>query len=130
VQEFELLTEKRTEKWLELERYRQEREAEQAELQRAMERRRQEEEEAERRRLRREAIHRANPIRNYKPVEVKPSDKPLTVAESPRFSDRLRSRTQHKSDWKTTGHSKVRHYHVTSEISSMNKKGNYTSPIL
>ena len=97
MQEFELSTEQRKERWDELERCRKEREAEIAQVQTAMERRRQEEEEEEIRCLRNAAIHQAKPVRHYKPVEIKPSVKPLTITESPRFSQRLRSRTQHNS---------------------------------
>lgn len=55
------------------------------------------EEKAELERRRREAVHKANPIKNYKPVTLRPSDKPLTEAMSPRFrtDDRLRTRAQH-----------------------------------
>eukprot|EP00092_Neocalanus_flemingeri_P022685 GFUD01024605.1.p1 GENE.GFUD01024605.1~~GFUD01024605.1.p1 ORF type:complete len:734 (-),score=225.55 GFUD01024605.1:140-2341(-) len=35
--------------------------------------------------LRKAAVHKAQPIRNYKPIEVKPSDKPLTYPSSPNF---------------------------------------------
>ena len=97
IQEFELSTEQRKEKWAEQERYRKEKEAELAQLQMALEKRKQEEEEEEIRRLRNAAVHQANPVRRYKPVEIKPSDKPLTVTESPRFSERLRSRVRHAS---------------------------------
>ena len=35
-------------------------------------------------------VHKANPIRKYRSVEVKPSDQPLTMPKSPNFSDRFR----------------------------------------
>merc|ERR1719233_112187 len=35
--------------------------------------------------LEKAAVHKAQPIRNYKPVEVKPSEKPLTLPSSPKF---------------------------------------------
>ena len=38
--------------------------------------------------LRKEAVPRAQPIRAYRPIELKPSDKPLTQPSSPRFSSR------------------------------------------
>lgn len=44
-------------------------------------RRRQEEEEVQKQR--RAAVHRAQPVKQYKPLEVKPSTKPLTMPESP-----------------------------------------------
>ncbi|KFQ29368.1 Targeting protein for Xklp2-B, partial [Mesitornis unicolor] len=40
--------------------------------------------------LRQEMVHKANPIRKYRSVEVKPSDQPLTMPKSPNFSDRFR----------------------------------------
>jgi len=36
-------------------------------------------------RLRKAAVHKAQPIRSYKPIEVKPSEKPLTNPSSPHF---------------------------------------------
>uniref|UniRef100_A0A2C9K1C7 TPX2 C-terminal domain-containing protein n=1 Tax=Biomphalaria glabrata TaxID=6526 RepID=A0A2C9K1C7_BIOGL len=59
---------------------------------------RQKEEEREREekaavaRMRQEAVHKATGIKKYKAVVLKPSDKPLTEAKSPKFSQRLRSR--------------------------------------
>ncbi|XP_053281814.1 targeting protein for Xklp2-B isoform X2 [Pleuronectes platessa] len=41
-------------------------------------------------RLRQEQVCKAQPIRHYKPVEVKKSDVPLTVPHTPKFSDRFR----------------------------------------
>lgn len=35
-------------------------------------------------------VHKAQPIRHYKPVTVKRSEVPLTVPHSPNFSDRFR----------------------------------------
>ena len=58
----------------------------------AAERQRILQEEEEYRRSRAQAVHKANPIRNYKPMEINPSDKPLTNPQTPRFSDRLKSR--------------------------------------
>ncbi|NWR46994.1 TPX2B protein, partial [Regulus satrapa] len=39
--------------------------------------------------LRQEMVHKANPIRKYRSIEVKPSDQPLTLPKSPNFSDRF-----------------------------------------
>jgi len=52
---------------------------------REQEERRKREEQEEVVRLRKAAVHKAQPIRNYKPVEVKPSEKPLTHPSSPKF---------------------------------------------
>jgi len=52
---------------------------------RLLEERRKREEEEEISRKRREAVPKAQPIRHYKPVEVHPSDKPLTQPVAPAF---------------------------------------------
>lgn len=42
--------------------------------------------------LRQKTIHKAEPIKKYKPVLIKKSERPITVPHSPRFSIRpLRS---------------------------------------
>ena len=65
-------------------------------IQRQRERRQQEEEEAIISKLRTEMVHKSNPVRRFRSVEVKPSDKSLTAPESPKFSDRLRSNVHGK----------------------------------
>lgn len=52
-----------------------------------LKRRREEEEEV--RRMRRDAVHKANPVKAFKPVTIKGSDKPLTAPQTPAFSKRL-----------------------------------------
>jgi len=52
---------------------------------REQEERRKREEEEEIAELRKAAVHKAQPIRAYKPIEVKPSEKPLTLPHSPKF---------------------------------------------
>jgi len=52
---------------------------------REMEERKRRQEEEEVMKLRRAAVHKAQPIKHYKPVEVKPSTKPLTQPELPNF---------------------------------------------
>ncbi|XP_053937921.1 targeting protein for Xklp2 isoform X1 [Cuculus canorus] len=86
---FELATEKRAKE-------RQEFEKRLANIEALRERRqeqvRQQQEEQEREevaKLRQEQVHKANPIRKYRGVEVKPSDQPLTAPKSPKFSDRF-----------------------------------------
>jgi targeting protein for Xklp2 len=39
-------------------------------------------------RLRKEAVHKANPIRRYKPLKILSADKPLTDPHSPAFLSR------------------------------------------
>uniref|UniRef100_A0A669C3J1 TPX2 microtubule nucleation factor n=1 Tax=Oreochromis niloticus TaxID=8128 RepID=A0A669C3J1_ORENI len=90
VEAFELATERRAREWQEYERVTSEKEALRAHMeaeQRREEEQRQKEEIA---RLRQEQVHKAQPIRHYKPVAVKKSEVPLTVPESPNFSDRFR----------------------------------------
>ena len=48
--------------------------------------RRRRDEEEEVRRLRAEAVHKPEPIRHYRQVEVLPSAKPVTAPLSPKFS--------------------------------------------
>ncbi|XP_064154226.1 targeting protein for Xklp2-like [Anguilla rostrata] len=40
--------------------------------------------------LRQQQIHKAQPVRRYKPVELKKSEESLTIPQSPKFSDRFR----------------------------------------
>ncbi|XP_028309054.1 targeting protein for Xklp2 isoform X2 [Gouania willdenowi] len=90
VEPFELATERRAREWQEFEQMACEKEA--LRLRREAERK-WEEEQAEKEeiaRLRQEQVHKAQPIRHYKPVAVKKSEVPPTVPESPNFSDRFR----------------------------------------
>jgi len=41
--------------------------------------------------LRKEAVHKANPIRRYKPLKMMSSDKPLTDPHSPAFTHRSKA---------------------------------------
>lgn len=87
---FELATEKRAKERQEFERRLAELET-QKRLMEEEDRRRQEEEEKEEiSRLRQEVVHKAQPVRKFKPVEVKTSDLPLTVPKSPKFSERFK----------------------------------------
>ncbi|KAJ1890541.1 hypothetical protein LPJ66_007413, partial [Kickxella alabastrina] len=52
-------------------------------------------EEEEIKRLRKILVHKAQPIRHYKPVDIQPSDRPLTVPKTPQWHVRTR-------DWSTT----------------------------
>lgn len=90
VEAFELSTERRARERQEYERLAAEKEALRMlmeEEQRREEERREKEEIA---RLRQEQVHKAQPIRHYKPVALKKSELPLTVPHSPNFSDRFR----------------------------------------
>ncbi|XP_066480838.1 targeting protein for Xklp2 [Tiliqua scincoides] len=87
---FELATERRARERKEFEMRLAELEAEKARLQEAARRDEEEHEREQLAKLREEMVHKANPIRKYQAVEVKPSDQPLTVPQSPNFSDRFR----------------------------------------
>ncbi|XP_052639520.1 targeting protein for Xklp2 isoform X1 [Harpia harpyja] len=87
---FELATEKRAKERQEFEKRLA---AIEAVRERHQEQARQQQEEREKEevaKLRQELVHKANPIRKYRSVEVKPSDQPLTTPKSPNFSDRFR----------------------------------------
>ncbi|KAK7884491.1 hypothetical protein WMY93_027614 [Mugilogobius chulae] len=87
---FQLLTERRARERQEFDRALSEKEALRALME---EQRRKEEEEREREeiaRMRQEQVHKAQPIKHYRCVKVKKSEMPLTVPQSPNFSDRFR----------------------------------------
>lgn len=56
------------------------------------------EEAAEIARLRREIIHKANPVRKYKPLIIEPTKQLPTVPKSPSFATDERLRARAKSD--------------------------------
>ncbi|KAL4630672.1 targeting protein for Xklp2 isoform X1 [Arapaima gigas] len=87
---FQLSTERRAKERLEFERGLCEREAQRARMEEQEKREREEKEKAEIARLRQEQVHKAQPIRRYKQIEVKKSEISLTVPQSPNFSDRFR----------------------------------------
>ncbi|XP_056468079.1 targeting protein for Xklp2 isoform X2 [Gadus chalcogrammus] len=86
---FQLSTERRAVERQEFERAAAEKEALRARMeeeQRRLEEVREVEEVA---RMRHEQVHKAQPVRKYKPVEVRKCDTALTVPQSPKFSDRF-----------------------------------------
>ncbi|KAI1890290.1 hypothetical protein AGOR_G00152220 [Albula goreensis] len=87
---FQLNTERRAKERQEFDRALCEKEALRARLEEEERREREEQEKEELARLRQEAVHKAQPIRRYKPVELKKSELSLTVPQSPNFSDRFR----------------------------------------
>ncbi|ERE71429.1 targeting protein for Xklp2 [Cricetulus griseus] len=86
---FQLATERRAKERQELEKRMAEEEA--RKMQQLEEVRQQEEEQKKEElvKLRKELVHKANPIRKYAAVEVKSSELPLTVPVSPKFSTRF-----------------------------------------
>ncbi|NXT45061.1 TPX2B protein, partial [Pelecanoides urinatrix] len=87
---FELATEKRAKERQEFEKRLASIEAIRERHQEQVRQRQEAREKEEVAKLRQEMVHKANPIRKYRSVEVKPSDQPLTMPKSPNFSDRFR----------------------------------------
>lgn len=87
---FQLSTERRAKERLEFEKELCEKEALKARMEEERAREQEEREKEEIARLRQEQVHKAQPIKHYKPVEVKKSGAALTVPQSPNFSDRFR----------------------------------------
>ncbi|NWJ02905.1 TPX2 protein, partial [Crypturellus undulatus] len=87
---FELATEKRAKERQEFEKRLANLEAQKERLQEEAKQQNEEREKEEVAKLRQELVHKANPIRKYRSVEVKPSEQPLTMPKSPNFSDRFR----------------------------------------
>ncbi|NXW62236.1 TPX2 protein, partial [Eurystomus gularis] len=87
---FELATEKRAKERQEFEKRLANVEAIKEQHQEQARQQQEEREKEEVAKLRQELVHKANPIRKYRSVEVKPSDQPVTVPKSPNFSDRFR----------------------------------------
>ncbi|XP_063206600.1 targeting protein for Xklp2 isoform X3 [Chroicocephalus ridibundus] len=87
---FELATEKRAKERQEFEKRLAYIEAMKERHQEQFRQQQEEREKEEVAKLRQELVHKANPIRKYRSVEVKPSDQPLTMPKSPNFSDRFR----------------------------------------
>ncbi|KAK6307890.1 hypothetical protein J4Q44_G00211610 [Coregonus suidteri] len=87
---FQLSTERRAKERLEFDRAVSEKEALRARLEEEQRREQEEREEEDMARLRQEQVHKAQPIRHYKQLELKKSNVTLTVPQSPNFSDRFR----------------------------------------
>ncbi|NXP56114.1 TPX2B protein, partial [Heliornis fulica] len=87
---FELATEKRARERQEFEKRLANIEAMREQRQEKFRQKQEEREKEEVAKLRQEMVHKANPIRKYRSVDVKPSDQPLTMPKSPNFSDRFR----------------------------------------
>ncbi|NXC46163.1 TPX2 protein, partial [Penelope pileata] len=86
---FELATEKRAKERQEFEKRLANLEARREKFREQVRQQEEEREKEEIAKLRQELVHKANPIRRYRSVEVKPSDQPLTMPKSPNFSDRF-----------------------------------------
>ncbi|XP_044520229.1 targeting protein for Xklp2 [Gracilinanus agilis] len=86
---FQLATERRARERQEFEKQMAEIEAQKAQRLEEARQREEEQKKEELAKLRQELVHKANPIRKYQSVEVKPSEQPLTLPVSPKFSTRF-----------------------------------------
>jgi hypothetical protein len=84
-----LLLLSRSERWASLEQERVERNMETEAMREARRKEAEEQQQEEERRLRQQLVHKANPIRRYRGIAIAPSDKHLTEAKSPNFSNRF-----------------------------------------
>ncbi|XP_078274805.1 targeting protein for Xklp2 [Rhinoraja longicauda] len=89
-EKFDLATEKRAKERMDFEMRKADKEAMREKLEQVKKKEVEELEKDETARVRQELVHKANPVRHYKTVDIKPSDKPLTVAHTPHFSERFR----------------------------------------
>ncbi|XP_007903342.2 targeting protein for Xklp2 isoform X1 [Callorhinchus milii] len=87
---FELATEKRAKERMEFEKYKADKEVMREQAEQEKQNRKEEQERKEIAQLRHDQIHKANPVRHYKKVEIQPSEQQLTVPTTPNFSDRFR----------------------------------------
>ncbi|NXQ18131.1 TPX2B protein, partial [Peucedramus taeniatus] len=87
---FELATERRAKERQEFEKRLADAEALRERYEEQIRQQEEEREKEEVAKLRQEMVHKANPIRKYRSLEVKPSHQPLTTPKSPNFSDRFR----------------------------------------
>ncbi|NXI14361.1 TPX2B protein, partial [Irena cyanogastra] len=87
---FELATERRAKERQEFEKRLADAEALRERYEEQIRQQQEEHEKEEVAKLRQEMVHKANPIRKYRSLEVKPSHQPLTMPKSPNFSDRFR----------------------------------------
>lgn len=85
-QNFQLHSDRRAEEREEYDMKRKNKEAELDAARRQLEERQKYEQDLEVQRLRKENVHKAQPVRHYQPVEIQPCDKPVTLPISPKFS--------------------------------------------
>ncbi len=90
ISQFKLNTEERSKKRDDFEMTKKEQQRIKEDEMQHILRERQEEEEREIMRLRKETVHHAQPVRNLGEVEIRPSEKPLTLPETPKFETNKR----------------------------------------
>lgn len=90
IEEFSMNSEKRAKEREIYEMHKTERELEEEAMRRQVEKEREEEEKIHIRNLRKQLVHKPNPIRKYRAVEIKQSDKELTNPQSPEWQTKKR----------------------------------------
>lgn len=90
IEEFTMNSDKRAREREVYEMHKAERELEEEEARRQLEKEREEEEKIHLRQLRKQLVHKPNPIRKYRAVEIKQSDKELTDPRSPEWQSKKR----------------------------------------
>jgi len=86
--EFQLATNERAEAWEENEARKAEQDAENRAMEEERERMTKLAEEKEIKKMREDMVHKAQPVPHFKPMDVRPSEKPVTLPESPNWSKR------------------------------------------
>lgn len=90
IEEFSMNSDKRAKEREVYEMHKAERDQEEEELRKQIEREREEEEKIYLKNLRKQLVHKPNPIRKYRPIEIKQSEKELTNAQSPQWHSKKR----------------------------------------
>ncbi|GIY42766.1 targeting protein for Xklp2, partial [Caerostris darwini] len=95
IEEFHLFTDKRASERQHLKEIKDAEECEKERIRKEQKAIAEEQERIELKRLRNEIVHKANPIRMYKPIDVKQSSVPLTQPKSPEFETDKRLQAKH-----------------------------------
>ena len=90
IEEFSMNCDKRAKEREEYEMHKTEREIEEEEARRQLEKEREEEERIFIKQLRKQLVHKPNPIRKYRTLEIKQSEKELTDPHSPEWQSKKR----------------------------------------
>lgn len=90
IEEFSMNSEKRAKEREIYEMHKTERELEEEAVRKQLEKEREEEERMNLKNLRRQLVHKPNPIRKYRALEIKQSDRELTNPKSPEWQSKKR----------------------------------------
>ena len=90
IEEFSMNSEKRAKEREIYEMHKTERELEEEAVRKQLEEEREEEEKMNLKNLRRQLVHKPNPIRKYRALEIKQSDRELTNPKSPEWQSKKR----------------------------------------